>query len=105
MNRFRRGLRSSHTVDIFTKMEARMKADDINFQRYRGNAFNRRVTRRSVNTSLFRLPLPHCDAEAVLAERCKTLAIGSYPVVTLEWARSRDNSFRDLRDLPCTTSG
>jgi hypothetical protein len=26
----------------------------------------------------------------------KTLALGTYPVVTLEWARSRHRSFRDL---------
>ena len=31
-----------------------------------------------------------------IAGKCKTLALGSYPVVTLEWARSRHKSFRDL---------
>ena len=30
------------------------------------------------------------------AGKCKTLALGSHPVVTLEWARSRHRSFRDL---------
>jgi hypothetical protein len=30
------------------------------------------------------------------AGKCKTLALGSYPVVTLDWARSRHKSFRDL---------
>jgi hypothetical protein len=30
------------------------------------------------------------------AGKCKTLALGSYPVVTLDWARSRHQSFRDL---------
>jgi Arm DNA-binding domain len=28
--------------------------------------------------------------------KCKTLALGPYPVVTLDWARSRHKSFRDL---------
>jgi Arm DNA-binding domain len=28
--------------------------------------------------------------------KCQTLALGSYPVVTLDWARSRQKSFRDL---------
>jgi hypothetical protein len=30
------------------------------------------------------------------AGKCKTLALGSYPVVTLDWARSRHKSYRDL---------
>ncbi|MGO9934224.1 MAG: Arm DNA-binding domain-containing protein [Steroidobacteraceae bacterium] len=30
------------------------------------------------------------------AGKCKTLSLGSYPVVTLDWARSRHQSFRDL---------
>jgi hypothetical protein len=30
------------------------------------------------------------------AGKCKTLALGSYPVVPLDWARSRHKSFRDL---------
>jgi Arm DNA-binding domain len=30
------------------------------------------------------------------AGKCKTLALGTYPVVTLDWARSRHKSFRDL---------
>jgi hypothetical protein len=30
------------------------------------------------------------------AGKCKTLALGSYPVVTLDWARSRHKSLRDL---------
>lgn len=30
------------------------------------------------------------------AGKCKTLALGSHPVVTLDWARSRHRSFRDL---------
>jgi hypothetical protein len=30
------------------------------------------------------------------AGKCKTLALGSHPVVTLDWARSRHKSFRDL---------
>jgi hypothetical protein len=30
------------------------------------------------------------------AGKSKTLSLGSYPVVTLDWARSRHKSFRDL---------
>lgn len=30
------------------------------------------------------------------AGKCKTLALGSYPVVTLDWDRSHQKSFRDL---------
>jgi hypothetical protein len=30
------------------------------------------------------------------AGKCKTLALGTYPVVTLEWARSRHKSLRGL---------
>jgi hypothetical protein len=33
------------------------------------------------------------------AGKCKTLALGSYPVVTLDWARSPHKSFRDLLAL------
>jgi Arm DNA-binding domain len=33
------------------------------------------------------------------AGKCKALALGSYPVVTLDWARPRQKSFRDLSPM------
>jgi hypothetical protein len=41
MHRFRPRLPSSHTVDIVKNTRARVKADDVNLQRYGGNAVNK----------------------------------------------------------------
>ena len=71
---------------------------EAQFQAIKPVRYERRVTD---GQGLYLLVTPkgalHWGFPYRFAGKCKTLALGSYPVVTLDWARSRHKSFRDLR--------